>query len=59
MRQSHTGVLERNTTLTGEFATVLFNVYDDEDNLIVSEEQVEELVARERVETARGLVEDE
>lgn len=29
--------------LTGEFATVLFNVYDAEDNLIASTEQVEEL----------------
>lgn len=29
--------------LTGEFATVLFNVYDEGDNLIVSTEQVEEL----------------
>lgn len=29
--------------LTGEFATVLFNVYDEEDNLIASIEQVEEL----------------
>lgn len=29
--------------LTGEFATVLFNVYDKNDELIASEEQVEEL----------------
>lgn len=29
--------------LTGEFATVLFNVYDEGDNLIASAEQVEEL----------------
>ncbi|WP_177370998.1 hypothetical protein [Brachybacterium vulturis] len=33
----------RHEGLTGEFATVLYNVYDDEDNLIVSQEQVEEL----------------
>lgn len=34
---------DTNDGLTGEFATVLFNVYADQDELIASEEQVEQL----------------
>lgn len=40
---AYVSAMVKHEGLTGEFATVLFNVYDDEDNLVVSQEQVEEL----------------
>lgn len=40
---AYVSAMVKHEGLTGEFATVLFNVYDDQDNLIVSQEQVEEL----------------
>lgn len=40
---AYVSAMVKHEGLTGEFATVLFNVYDDQDNLIVTQEQVEEL----------------
>lgn len=40
---AYASAMVKHEGLTGEFATVLFNVYDDEDNLVLSQEQVEEL----------------